>query len=531
MLKIMIVDDMPVFREFLRTSIDWNSYGFEICCEAKNGKEALKLAEQHEPDVVLSDITMPYLDGLELSEALASEYPDMAVVLITGNSEFEYARKAVKLGVADYIVKPFEKEELLITLLNLQDNINRAQEAREEQNNIEQERNAYNLRQLIYKEKITTEDLNSIQNQLEFDLKGDHYVVLALEIDADMKKPESSEITMNWKDSVSEMLKTSSESVGQQFYFNDFEGRVISLTSYHSAGRQNVKTTEILDADELEDFIQLVQSRLGYNLSIGIGTVCTSIGEVRKSYLQAVYALNNRYELGHNKVILYENISENLKAFGFYSVEVNENILRFLQQSDKGQTLSVIRGVFEDVNYETFSSGYKHMMYMGFISLLLSYIVKSGKNVTDIFTGSFRPNEILSVNASDKVQRDFILDSYSTVIDYMLENKDSRASIIASKAKKIIDQSLGQTTFNIQALSKQLLVNQTYLRKMFKSEMGMTISDYMKKARMEKSKELIMTTDYKLSYIAEVTGYSDSGYFSKCFKQYFGKSPSQFRDQ
>ncbi|MCH4886532.1 response regulator [Acidaminobacter sp. JC074] len=128
MIKVMIVDDMPIFREYLREAIDWAHYGFEICCEAKNGKEALDLLEVHEPDIVLSDITMPFIDGLELSELLKDKYQNTEVVLITGNSEFEYAKKAVKLGVADYIVKPFEKEELIVTLLKLKDNITKAME-------------------------------------------------------------------------------------------------------------------------------------------------------------------------------------------------------------------------------------------------------------------------------------------------------------------------------------------------------------------------------------------------------------------
>ena len=99
MIKIMIVDDMPVDREYLRNFIDWNAYGFEACCEAKDGKEALELYEIHQPDIVLTDIKMPYMDGIVLSEKLLGINPDLSIVLITGNSEFEYARKALKLGV------------------------------------------------------------------------------------------------------------------------------------------------------------------------------------------------------------------------------------------------------------------------------------------------------------------------------------------------------------------------------------------------------------------------------------------------
>ena len=122
MIRIMIVDDMPIFLEYLRGCIDWGAYGFEICGEAHDGKEAIEKMETLYPDIILTDITMPHVDGLKLAEHVAENYPDVSVILITGNNEFEYARKALKIGVCDYIVKPFEKEELILSLLKLQDN-------------------------------------------------------------------------------------------------------------------------------------------------------------------------------------------------------------------------------------------------------------------------------------------------------------------------------------------------------------------------------------------------------------------------
>ena len=150
MIKIMIVDDMPIFLEYLRSAIDWEAYGFELCCEAKNGVEAYENAVIYSPDIVLSDIKMPYMDGLTLTEKLSELNPEIAVVLITGNSEFEYARRAIKLGVVDYIVKPFEKEELILTLLNLQDNINKAIEMKQEKKDKLYLKREELLRQLIY---------------------------------------------------------------------------------------------------------------------------------------------------------------------------------------------------------------------------------------------------------------------------------------------------------------------------------------------------------------------------------------------
>ncbi len=522
MLKIMIVDDMPVFREFLRSAIDWPAYGFSICCEAKNGQEALALAQEHEPDIVLSDITMPFMNGLELAEELADQHPDTAVVLITGNSEFEYARKAVKLGVADYIVKPFEKEELLVTLLSLQDNINRALEQEEERDRLAADRKDQFFRRLIY----TRDNLNlsdqEAQSILGEDYEGKQYLISTLEIDADMKRPESSEAAMNWKASVGTMFKGTLDMGEDHHVFTDYEGRVVSLLQMDPPG-------EALNIEELDDFIHLVRDRLGFDMSVGVGTLKQGVESIRQSYLESINALSNRYKLGANKAIPYDRISSESKTFGFYSAEVNENILRYLQQDNAQRTKEVIGSVFREATEKHFSLEYCHMTYMGLISLLLSFVVKSGKNVADIFPQGFDPHTTLQTTQADAVQRQFILDAYDRVIAYMTAHKDSRSSKVAEGAKRFMDTHYGRSTLTIQDLSKELLVNQTYLRKMFKDELGMTVTEYLTKVRMEESAKLMTKTEYKLAVIAEKVGYSDSGYFSKCFKKYFGQSPSQYR--
>jgi two-component system response regulator YesN len=114
MFKIIIADDEAIFREYLRTLLDWGQHGFEICCEARNGAEALEMIKEHKPDIALVDINMPFLDGLSLVEKVNELRNDMAIILITGYSEFEYARKAVKLGVVDYILRSVIKSSSLL---------------------------------------------------------------------------------------------------------------------------------------------------------------------------------------------------------------------------------------------------------------------------------------------------------------------------------------------------------------------------------------------------------------------------------
>ncbi|AUO08846.1 chemotaxis protein CheY [Paenibacillus jamilae] len=116
MYKVMIVDDEPLFRDFLRIKIDWESHGFRVCCEARNGREALQEAERHQPHLALVDINMPFIDGIELAQRLKVKFERIVIVFISGHNEFEYLQKAVRTGVQDYLLKPFNAEEMLSML-------------------------------------------------------------------------------------------------------------------------------------------------------------------------------------------------------------------------------------------------------------------------------------------------------------------------------------------------------------------------------------------------------------------------------
>lgn len=520
MIKLLIVDDMPIFLEYLKTCIDWKAYGFEIVGEATNGRDAFEKAIILLPDIVITDITMPYEDGLALSEKLKEFNNDISIVLITGNTEFEYARRAIKLGVSDYIVKPFEKEELLMTLINLQDNINRALEHRLQQEDEKEILKLHSLQKLIYNkgEKDISHTLDNLIELRDYN----YFWALVIELESENEQWHFYEKAMNWKKLIGNLYRDYMGDMESKFTFDDFEGHVVII---HGLKRL---TDDYYDKDDLACFIAFVRDRLSLNITIGIGSLISNIGEIRTTYLQAITALAKRFQLGGNRVISYDEISSDEKNYGFYSAEINEQILNHLQQNNIDCVVKIIFDIYKTVDENNFSEEYRNMMYMGLISLLLSHIVKIGKNIEDVFSKEFKPfSDFNSQLETDK--RRYILSLYQRAIDFMIINKDTRSEQIARDAKRIIDENYFDFELNIPFISKSLLVNQTYLRKMFKDEMGMTLLDYLTKVRMEKARAYIVDGCYKLSAISEMVGYKDAGYFSKCFKNYFGVSPSDYK--
>lgn len=507
MIQVMIVDDMPIFREYLRKAIDWSAYGFEICCEAKNGQEALELMAVYEPDIVLSDITMPFMDGLELSKALKKTYDQTEVVLITGNAEFEYAKKAVKLGVADYIVKPFEKEELIVTLLSLKDNIEKV---------IEQGLSSDDDDQL-YMKMIYASDIVMADDKFSDE---QYFYVTVIDTQAPLKEHEYSEQAMRWKSVIGSLYKDFLPLDSESYLFKDYEERMILLNVMHEFSEYDT------ERDEMDDLIDLIKEKLNLDVTIGIGQIHQGISGVRTSYLEALNALNNRFLYDGNRVIHYKQTVES--GYKFYSAELNEDIIRYLDQLKKDAVLNVIHHIFTEAEDKQYNIEYKKMISMGLISLLLSYVVKIGKHIDDIFESPFKPYFLIQQGSDDSLEQ-FIVECYETVLNYLNHHKTSQTSVIASQAKKCIESNYHDPDFSMKTMTKSLLVNQTYLRKMFKSEYNMTISEYLVQVRMVKAKQLIQKGHYKLSAVAEMVGYNDAGYFSRSFKKYFGVSPSEYR--
>ncbi|MCK8060082.1 MULTISPECIES: response regulator [unclassified Fusibacter] len=410
MLKVMIVDDMPVFLDYLKQTIDWPSYGFELVCEANNGADALNLAIKHKPDIVLSDINMPYMNGLDFTEALKEQLPLTSVVLITGHSEFEYARKAVRLGVSDYIVKPFEKEELIVTLLSLQQYHEHGAKGVPKKDDVYIKREHY-FRSLIYGKHVKESDDALLPVVSQWVHKSKKFRVVAIAIESGLGSDVDFDREMSWKQSVGTIIEDLIDEGDRRFSFTDYDGRMLVMACL------NETPDEEVDIDDFKRVVDIIETRLNLNVSIGIGGIHSGLDGIVTSYEESVSALNHKSKVGRGHGVNY-------------------------------------------INDE--------------------YVSRSKKIADDV--------------------KGYILREYQDPF------------------------------FNMSDMSKELLVNQTYLRSMFKSETGMTISDYVLKLRMEKAKEMIALKDSKLSTIAQRVGYVDAGYFSKCFKRFYGKSPSDFRN-
>lgn len=525
MLKIIIVDDEPIYRKYLINSVEWEKYGFEVCCEAKNGIDALDKIREYKPDIGLIDINMPFMNGLELIERLREESLNISVILVTGYNEFEYARKAIKLGAVDYILKPFDNNELMIPLLKIKERIEKNKQEHSEHKeevNLVRERL---LNMLVGNEfAFGEEEMYSRLEKLGITVGSSLFRVVVVEIDNLYKKwSKSNEIAL-WRFAVSNILNEITNSNGKSIIFNGAEGRIVSLIQYDNESEWNSFAPDVY-----ERVCRVVKEFFDFTITIGVGRPVRGFKEVRGSYIDAVSALQNKLVNSRSGVIDYSTIETNRMNIGFYSSSINEKITLGLRTGDKNIISGQIENIFDYIRENHLSIDYARTIFAGLVSLCLSYVVEIDKNIEDIFGDGFFPyEEISSRNTLDELQ-EWIFSMYEKVINYNDMNKPTKSKLLVKKIKDYIDENISNTELDLSMISSSFYMNSSYIRKIFKNEIGMTLSDYITNERMRMAKEMLNSSDdIAISQIAEITGYSDAGYFSKCFKKCVGMSPSQY---
>jgi two-component system response regulator YesN len=524
MQKVMIVDDEIIFRDYLRGVLDWETLGFELTVEARNGLEALEICMKYPVDIALIDITMPFMDGLELTERLRDLYPEMSIVLITGHNEFEYARRALKLGAEDYILKPFSKDELMLTLLKIQKEHQKVQVENltlKENNRMMKESL---LNQIISNEyNLTDEDATKRLSHFNIEFKNPCFIVACIEIDhLDRKWGKVSERLL-MKYAVTNILNEALEESWNHNIFNGPEGRIVCLVEHRNS------LTDITPSLEgYKKLGALIKKHLNFTITVGVGRSKEGFKGISSSYKEALEALQNKFVLGHDRVIDYGSTLTDGGKQAFYPKEVNEELLIELRMRNSERVQQILDDAFKSIRERQLSIDYVYVICMGLIAVNLSYITEAGHPIEDCFGENFFPySEIRKFESAD-MTFEWIKQLFHKAIQYTGQYKNTRASKIAQSAKLYIEQGYSDPDLQLEHVANHVFINASYLRAVFKKEFGLTLSDYVTQYRMKKAKELLGRGTMRLSDIAERVGYSDASYFSKSFKKYYGYSPSEY---
>lgn len=543
MYKLILVDDEEEVRKGMLRKVDWAGHGFEIAGEAENGHEALAIAEKTPPDVVVTDIKMPFMDGIELSETLSKKYPTVKIIILTGFDEFEYARKAINLNVVEYILKPIASKEFTELLDKVK---KRLDEEIAEKENVEALRKHYEKSLPILREKFLSSLITSRVTDDEFleknssyaaGINGDVFIVSVVSNDAICGEGSKSEglseaLFHPLKDKKLlkfAMLNITGEVVakfrlGLAFLHDD---TVVVILSFRNEERDEAIGRVLAVFEEVR---QCIEKYLRFTVTIGVGTFCSSPADFSRSYQNAVNALEYRLILGSNRIICIQDVEPKCRE----KVEFDELKERLVMSAVRVGNAAEMEETIHALFREIIELKVSFKDYQIYLLEMLTAILKVARDLCVDMDCLFGHNHNLFMEMYGFTNihevRTWITGICMKIMNSISKDRQDTCKLIVKKAKKYIQEHYHKSDTSIDKICKTLYISPTYFSTVFKKETKLTFVSYLTQIRMEAAKELLRTTGLRASEIAGRVGYSDPNYFSICFKKFHSISPTAYRN-
>ncbi|MDR2939155.1 MAG: response regulator transcription factor [Clostridiales bacterium] len=530
MYKVIIVDDEPIIRHGLKNKIDWALLGFECIAACENGREAQEYIEKTRPDLVITDIKMPFVDGLALTEYIKEIDKNIKVIILSGYDEFEYARKAIKFGVNDYIVKPITASEMMVVLEKLKNEIDK--EKKENEAHIKKEK-LLDDNKLIIKERflqelvsldINAEKIISHLGELGVDLSGSSYVAAIIDVDEGFNKIGLQE---NPNDPV---LYFSVFNITEEIINNDKLGVTFQDSELKTVVIFCAPDTGIMELAKNTCYrVQnTVKSIMNFTVSIGVGEYRNSPDAIAESYKEALNALEYRFLMGSGKIISISGVSINVKNTASDIITVEPQIIEGIKDGREDVLINSVGDLFNIIKNA-------HLSVEGAYEVLYSLIFKIQKtmeayDVNDIFeTRHNIISDIYRYKTLDEIEI-WLIEVCCNIMQYLNKKKEKYTKQLILKAEDFIRENYSDPKISINSVSKELSLSPSYFSALFKNLTNKTFTEYLTNARIEKAKGLLASTSLKTYEIAYKVGYSDPHYFSIAFKKGTGRSPTKYRE-
>lgn len=530
--RIMLVDDEEEVRKGIIRKIDWENLGFEVVGDAENGEDALEKIEQLEPDVVMTDIRMPYMDGLTLSARIRQKYPSIKILIFSGFDDFEYAQQAIKLNVTEYILKPVNVEELTEILNRVRDNLD---EEIQQRRNVSLLRESYRsslpiIRELYLNDLVRGNADSAIESRLrEYGvdiLDARKWLVAVVDVESD--GPSEGTVLSIHKEqelipiSVRQLLEDHLKSHCRMAAFNSAVGTTVII----AVDSENTQTGLI---DLLSDVCKETKRILEVNVTIGIGHNCTELSQLNRSYQTAIDALGYKAIVGTGKTI-YINDMEPVSR-GKLQLEAKDeaDLAAAIKFGTREKIESAVRTIvarMDDVKvhmrqYQLYMLSIVNCMtrQMQKYDLDLDAMFESQETYSDLITGIQKREDFTGL----------IIQVACRMNEAMNQERDNTMKKVILEAKQYIQDHYQDPDLSVEMMCRQLHMSPAYFSTMFKKETGQTYVAYLTEVRLEKAVELLNTTSDKTYVIAQKVGYQEQNYFSYVFKKRFGVSPTRYR--
>ncbi|WP_099466720.1 response regulator [Konateibacter massiliensis] len=514
-MKLLIVDDEELTREGLIHSIDWESLGIHAVYEADDGLHGLELAKKHCPEIILSDVRMPRMDGVEMAKQLRDLLPGCSIIFMSGYSDKAYLKAAIKLKAISYVEKPIDPAEIKDSVREAVHNQKSLALSKESADNNRSDAISRLALKLIYSSYGAETDYADNFTQLGFSLKNYSYfttvIIKILNTDSPISDIESGRIMMELAPHLTR------QKIDYIYGIKNEEYLIIHLFGTDKASQPNLIKL-------LERFSQTISS--SYTHFISIGKAVNSVEKLWRSYNGAIILMYSSF-FCHYNMVLYTDEENTAYSPSIPAELLSEFSDALLTRSETKAQKLLQKLEASLVNNKTMLVNQaKDLYYKLFLELTdaansfhISISADTTETILDYISKSSTFFELHSI-LKEKTERFFK--------SFEDESRDNSAVFLI---KEYIGSHYQNESLSIKDISEHVFLSSSYVCTIFKTETGKTLNQYLTEYRIEKAKKLLMDSRYKITDISAKVGYSDGNYFGKTFKKLAGLSPSEFREQ
>lgn len=526
--KMCVIDDVVAVIDGISKSVKWQEHDIQLAGTATDGEEGLKLIEEVSPDIIITDIRMPKLDGMTLTEQVKSRLPNSKIIFITGFTDFEYAQQALKLGAFDFLAKPFSLDEIVEAVLKAKNVLE--EERREDLERLELEQKVKTslpmLRQeyfqLLLHHRGGEENILKRWDFLEIPLAKQHFVVMVLEMDDFAEKCEHIPIHQ------AELQRFSLQNIVEETISGYTTGIVFreTMDRFVAVFNENGQFDSLVLAEKC---CQNIEQFTRFTVSVGLGLGVTKMNEIASSYEQAVAALSYHFYTGGNGVFGYHEVNTSEIRRPYCSVDMEKELLYSIRSGNSHKASELFMRIFADFagtddmpDPEYFISFYYEMAYM-MIRVLLEIV--SHEDAAELVR-SVRERNMSGITSLRKMQEK-LLQLCWQICEMIERSRASEASVIIEESVRYIREHLHEE-LTVQNQARHVHLSGSYYANLFKKTMGLPFAQFVTQERMELAKKMLVE-GHQVQEIAIATGYGDRRYFSEVFKKHIGITPSEFK--
>ena len=542
MLKIFLAEDEVIVRETIKRMIPWEELGFELVGEAADGEMALPLLIRQKPDLLITDIKMPFMDGLTLAKLAKKELPELKIVILSGYDDFNYAKQAISIGVEDYLLKPITKNALIERLSEIRSRYEHEKTQKEYYEKFQREMQAYeknSSRDFFETLVCGSMDMMEVYKKAEklgLDIVAEAYNILIFTMNSEEDFSGQKEGYSEWEAESLEMLED---------FFSDNTSAMLFRCNIFSYGvlikgqKESIEKTTKEYVEKIQGLLNRKESKREWFLAVGQSV--ERLSQIKKSYHTASRAFSQRYLYGEN-ILYYDEMELMEHRSGqadthdnAYLKKVDVNALnpailqKFLSNGLQEETENFVKDYFYAIGQEPMES----LVFRNYVILNVRFSVITFLKGLGCDTEGMEPENTEEVLAESGKNIESAIAYAEKMISQAIEIRDQNSGnknrSILKTAVDFIDEHYMDEDISLNTAANVANVSSNHFSALFSQNMGQTFIEYLTSLRMNKAKELLRCTGMRSSEIAGEIGYKDAHYFSYLFKKTQGMTPSDYR--